>query len=296
VTRAIWENPIVRRELHGFGHRLRDWRLWVGIRLPREPREWGLPAITWFALAPYIQWVLLLALERFNPSLMRYADPGTIFGVFVLGLGFYACAVAVVIGATTVTREREQATWEQVAVTPMTTAELVLGYWISRALPLGLGVLVSLSTWVLLYPHYMPLLERLGPFGWNQVDLISFGIWLLIEVLFLNAVGLMFSTLCRSSAVAATVAFGGVVLIELLLLGAVVRLIDQVDGPRLYWAMMIAHVQIGGAALWVAGARIAVARGESKGDGNSEPFDVPTFPLPQGELQSVPPAEEERRA
>src|SRR5439155_2272552 len=121
----------------------------------------------------------------------------------------------------------EQATWEQVAVTPMTTAELVLGYWLSRALPLGLGLLVSLLTWVLLFPHYMPLLERLGPFNWNQADLISFGIWLLFGVLFLNAVGLMFSTFCRSSAVAATVAFGGVVLIETLLSIAIVRLVDH---------------------------------------------------------------------
>src|SRR5262249_28223443 len=147
VTRAIWENPIVRRELHGFGHRLRDWRLWVGLRLPREPREWGLPAIAWFALAPYILWVLLLVLGRVDPSLKQYADPGTVFEVFLLGLGTYACAVATVIGATTVTREREQATWEQVTVTPMTASELVLGYWLARALPLAIGVLVSLLTW-----------------------------------------------------------------------------------------------------------------------------------------------------
>jgi ABC-type transport system involved in multi-copper enzyme maturation permease subunit len=258
VTRAVWENPIVRRELHGFGHRLRDWRLWIGLRLPREPREWGLPAITWFALAPYIQWVLLLALGRFSPSLLQYAGPGDIFALFLLGLGFYACAVATVIGATTITREREQVTWEQVAVTPMTTAELVLGYWLARALPLVLGVLVSLSVWVLLYPHYMPLLERFGPVDLSQKELLFFGLWLMVDILSWNGLGLMFSTLCRSSAVATVAAVVCLIVIQ------VSTTVDFLDPPIYrrppYTVALTIHAALGGLALLVAGIRLEAIR------------------------------------
>jgi ABC-2 family transporter protein len=265
VSRAVWENPIVRRELHGFGHRLRDWRLWIGLRLPREPREWGLPAITWFALAPYIQWVLLVALGRFSPSLLQYADPGTIFEFFLLGLGTYACAVATVIGATTVTHERELATWEQVAVTPMTTAELVLGYWLSRALPLGLGVVMSLLVWVVLYPHYMPLLERLGRFDLRQRDLLFLGLLLLTAVFSLNAFGLMFSTFCRSSAAAAVGALAGVVVIDCATWGALIGLWDRSIDIPIAAAMLIANVSVGSTALLVAGARLKLARRSESG-------------------------------
>jgi hypothetical protein len=259
VSRAVWENPIVRRELRGFGHRLRDWRLWIGLRLPREPREWGLPAITWFALAPYIQWVLLLALRRLSPSLKQYVDPGAIFEIFLFGLGLYACAVATVIGATAVTREREHRTWEQVAITPMTTVELLLGYWLSRAIPLGLGALVSLLTWVLLYPHYVSLLAQMGPFDFSQRDLMFFGLYFLLELLFLNALGLMFSTFCRSSAAAATLAVFGAVVIDLF---ASIWLADPLNrvGVPVYPARLISNVALGVVALCVAGARLKAAR------------------------------------
>jgi hypothetical protein len=259
LSRAVWENPIVRRELRGFGHRLRDWRLWVGLRLPREPREWGLPAITWFALAPYIQWVLLLALRRLSPSLMPYVDPGGIFEIFLFGLGFYTCIVATVIGATAITHEREQGTWEQVAITPMTTVELLLGYWLSRALPLALGALVSLLTWLLLYPHYVSLLERLGKFDFTQADLFRYGLILLVELLFLSALGVMFSAFCRSSAAAATLALTGAVVIGLL---APAWLIDRVypAGIPTFPALTLVSVALGGIALLVAGARLKAAR------------------------------------
>jgi hypothetical protein len=268
VSRAVWENPIVRRELRGFGHRLRDWRLWVGLRLPREPREWGLPAITWFALAPYIQWVLLLGLRRFNPSLREYVDPGAIFGIFLFGLGLYTCIVATVIGATAITREREQATWEQVAITPMTTVELLLGYWLSRVIPLGLGSLVSLLTWVLLYPHYMSLLERLGPFDFSQTYLLAYGLYLLVELLFLSALGLMFSTFCRSSAAAATLALTGAVVIGLFASIWLTNRLNQVGVPD-YPALLIPSIALGGIALLVAGARLKAARG-AKLEGRSQ--------------------------
>lgn len=267
VSRAVWENPIVRRELRGFGHHLRDWRLWVGLRLPREPREWGLPAITWFALAPYILWLLLLALERVSPSLRQYIAPGTIFSIFLLGLGVYASAVATVIGATTVTREREQATWEQVAVTSMTGSELVLGYWLSRALPLGLGVLSSLLVWVLLYPHYMPLLERFGEFNVDQRDLLRWGFLMLVRVLSFSAIGLMFSTSFRSSAVASTVALGSVTAIDLGTGVGLISIWDAWNNMSIATGMLVVDATLGSAALLVAGARLRAARSPRLGVG-----------------------------
>jgi hypothetical protein len=278
VSRAVWENPIVRRELRGFGHRLRDWRLWVGLRLPREPREWGLPAITWFALAPYIQWVLLLALWRFSPSLRQYVDPGGIFEVFLFGLGLYACAVATVIGATAVTREREQGTWEQVAITPMTTVELLLGYWLSRAIPLGLGVLVSLLTWLLLYPHYVSLLERLGPFDFSQKDLLLGGLYLLVELLFLSALGLMFSTFCRSSAAATTLALTGAVVIGLFASIWLTNRLNQAGVPD-YPSLLIPSIALGGIALLVAGARLRAMR-SAKLEGRTHRKTAARAPVP----------------
>lgn len=206
-------NPIVCREWRGFAPRLRDWRLWTGLQLPRQPREWGLPAVAWFVLAPYIQWALLLLLRRVDATLLQYATPTQLFSVFIIGLGFYACVVSSVIGATAITRERERQTWEQVLVTPLSSGELARGYWLGGAGPIALGVTVSLLGWLLLYPHYLGLLEPLGPFDLTREDLARFGLLLLVRVAALGAVGLAISTVCRRSTLAAAAGVTAAVMI-----------------------------------------------------------------------------------
>lgn len=195
-------NPIVAREWRGFLPGLRDWRLWVGLRLPRQAREWGLPAISWYVIAPYVQWVLLVLIFRFDPWMRSSITPGGIFGIFIAGLGCYACGAAAAIGAATVTRERERGTWDQLAVTPLTRWEIVVGYWIAGAMPLALGVAVSAAGWVLLYPHYLGLLEALGSFELRQEELLRYGALLIARVLAFTAIGIALSAVCARTAVA----------------------------------------------------------------------------------------------
>jgi hypothetical protein len=236
-------NPILCRELRGFAPRLRDWRLWLGVPLPRQPREWGLPAVAWYTLAPYVQWVLLLALRRADASLLQFASPSLLFSVFIVGLGFYACAVSVVVGATTITREREQATWDQVIATPLKSGELAQGYWLGGAGPIVLGVTVSLGGWLLLYPHYLALLEPLGSFEVTAGDLCRFGLLLGARVMALNAVGLAISTLCRRSTFPAAAG----VTVAVLIVGAEIGLYGFPHlGP---WASGLAPTLAGYAAL-----------------------------------------------
>jgi ABC-type transport system involved in multi-copper enzyme maturation permease subunit len=214
-------NPIMEREWRGFLPRLRDWRLWIGVRLPRQPREWGLPAISWYLLAPYVQWVILILLFRIDPWMKAFITPGGIFGIFIAGLGWYACGVAAAIGAATVTRERERGTWDQLAVTPLSRWDLVVGYWLAGALPLALGIGISVAGWVLLYPHYLSLLEALGTFETRQEDLLRYGILLLARVVALTALGIALSAACARTTVATAAAVAGAALVLLAELGIV---------------------------------------------------------------------------
>jgi ABC-type transport system involved in multi-copper enzyme maturation permease subunit len=213
---AFFDNAIVRRELRGLRYRLRDWRLWVGTRLPGEAREWGLPALTWFSIHPYACWVLLTLMERIEPrnaQLLRSFGVD-LFEIILIALVFYTCAISVVIGATTITRERERQTWEQVLATPLTNWELVLGYWLARCLPLMIGAAVATLAWGVLYPHYSRLLTPLGAFSMSWGRVSAAGLGLFAEVAAFTAMGLMFSTCCRRQSVAVALAlatFGGIV-------------------------------------------------------------------------------------
>jgi ABC-type transport system involved in multi-copper enzyme maturation permease subunit len=214
-------NPIVAREWRGFLPRLRDWRLWIGLRLPRQPREWGLPAISWYVLAPYVQWVLLLILFRIDPWMKAFITPGGIFGIFIAGLGWYACGVAAAIGAATITRERERGTWEQLAVTPMTRWDLVRGYWLAGALPLAAGVTISVAGWLLLYPHYLGLLESLGRFDVERGELLRYGVLLTSRVIAFTALGIALSSACGRTAVATAVSVASAAFILVAEMGVV---------------------------------------------------------------------------
>jgi ABC-type transport system involved in multi-copper enzyme maturation permease subunit len=216
---SLFQNPIVLRELRGFRYQLRDWRLWVGLRIPREAREWGLPSLVWLSTLPYACWALLSLMHRIAPRDAQILTLHAVdfFAIIVLVLSLYTWGISTVIGATCIAREREQETWEQVLATPVTNTEMVVGYWLARALPLVLGVGTSVGIWVLLYPQYRELLKPLGAFTLSQRDIMGYGAQLLIRVVAFSAMGVTCSMFCRRQPQAVAVAllsFAAVLVVE----------------------------------------------------------------------------------
>src|SRR5947209_13606814 len=101
-------NAVLRRELRGWRRSSRDWRLWLGLRQPRELREWGLFAVVGFASAPYLVWASVAALRRYDPTVFYPWENEATFGLVVSFLVLYACLVTAVATASSVVGERQR--------------------------------------------------------------------------------------------------------------------------------------------------------------------------------------------
>ncbi len=217
------ENAIARREWRALGHQSRDWRLWLGLRLPKDARGWGLPAIVWCAVIPYALW-----------GIARIAIPwvekqvGPLSTAQALGIpdalmlccslvGLYLALISVALMATAVTREREQETWESLRTTAASSDDILLGLLAGRLGPPLLGFLLVGVFWVATLGHTTELLSRYLP---TRMDGPALG-WLVLEsvlmALSLGLVATAISTRCRRSGVAVVASTGASIL---LLLGA----------------------------------------------------------------------------
>lgn len=226
AVRALRENPIARRELRGLVRQARDWRLWVGLRLPRDARGWGMPAVVWFSLAPYVVWSALALLHRFMPKLtsdpmgIEVALPGSapglggsqgfidVLGLCFLLLGLYVCGAALAVMAPAVARERQQETWESLRSTTTSPHEILLGLLVGRLLPVLGAFFVASVAWVAAYPHYTRLLRPLAPFTLLQGDLAA-GLFLML--LGATTVGLIATAASARSRSAGTAVVAGAV-------------------------------------------------------------------------------------
>ncbi len=215
--RTVWplaENPLARREWRALAHQARDWRLWLGLRVPKDARGWGVPAVAWFFLAPYVVLAALATGHRFAPEYFTFRDlsPYPVIDVLALCLamlGIYVCMIAVALMAPVLTRERERETWESLRTTITAPREILMGLLAGRLGPVLLAYLGVGAFWVLARPHYAPLLQRYAPF---LLDGPQIGLLVLQSALFALAAGTVAtaaSAWCRTSGVAITASVVG---------------------------------------------------------------------------------------
>jgi len=197
-------NPIARRELRGLVHQFKDWRLWVGVRLPKDARGWGVPAVAWFCLLPYIIWAALSNLDRVVPARAPVSGPSLapmldVMAICLVLLSVYLWGLAIALMAPSVTREREKETWESLKVTAATPEDIVLGLLGGRLLPvLGAYLLVGI-VWVALLPHYAPLLEPYSPFQMGASHLAGYVLLSALMALCIGIVSMAASAWCKTS-------------------------------------------------------------------------------------------------
>jgi ABC-type Na+ efflux pump permease subunit len=248
---GLSENPLILREQRVWRRRMRDWRLWLGLRVPRGAREWGLPAVVWFALAPYVIWASVVLLRRVAPGLPA-ADNVVIFEIVVFALMLYACLVIAVSTAAAVAGERQQATWESILATPLSGAELVVGNLLARAGPTLGGVLLAILVWAVARPHYATLLEPVGGIDIPAADFPVFGGAMLLRMLTIGAAGIAVSSRsCRLGSASA-----GAIALALMLLAVDLgtkRWLDGLGAPALNALLfLIGSLLFGCAALEAA--------------------------------------------
>jgi hypothetical protein len=201
VIRAILDNPIAVREWRVLRRRAGDWRIWVGLKWSVDPIVWGAPVVLTYALGPYGLWAVLAFLGR-----LRLVPPGGLpldpFFMLALVFWFYVVAISLVLGATAVTREREQQTWDQVRITPHTGHERAMGLLWGRLGPVWISFALAAGPWWLsqplasawLAPGIRPVLSR-----GEVVPVEALILWLSVLA---GQFGLLASARSKSTAVA----------------------------------------------------------------------------------------------
>lgn len=162
ALRRLPDNPILRREWRSLAHELRDWRVWLYLRQPRDARGWAVRALAWCALLPYALWA---ALARLPAGLLAAVGRGYVDLLLLCYalVGLYLCLLAAAVMAGSIVRERERETWEALRTTGTSCHELLLGLLCGRLLPVFVIYLAAGMVWSYARPHYAPLLQRYAP-------------------------------------------------------------------------------------------------------------------------------------
>jgi ABC-type transport system involved in multi-copper enzyme maturation permease subunit len=151
MIHAILDNPIAVREWRVLRRRSADWRIWVGLKWTLDPIVWGAPVVLTYALGPYGLWAVLALLGR-----LRLIPPGGLpldpFFMLALVFWFYVVAISLVLGATSVSHEREQQTWDQLQATPLTGPEKALGLLWGRLGPIWISLALTAVFWSMSLP------------------------------------------------------------------------------------------------------------------------------------------------
>lgn len=163
ALRHLPDNPILRREWRSLAHELRDWRVWLYLRQPRDARGWAVRALSWCALLPYALWAALKVLPA---GVLPPAGGRWYFDLLLLCyalVGFYLCLLATAVMAGSIVRERERETWEALRTTGTSYHDLLLGLLCGRLLPVLGTFLAAGMVWSYARPQYAPLLQRYAP-------------------------------------------------------------------------------------------------------------------------------------
>jgi len=170
------ENPLAIREWRALRHQARDWRLWLGLRIPKDARGWGVPAIAWFFLAPYIVWGALTLGRRAAPAYFTFTPVAGLPSIDILGLCFtmlaaYPALVAAALMSSAISAERERESLDDLRAAMGSPHDLLLGLLAGRVGPVLLSFTIIGALWVVARPHYAPLLQSFTPFTWSAPQL-----------------------------------------------------------------------------------------------------------------------------
>ena len=231
ALRRLGDNPIALREWRGLLHQCRDWRLWLGLRLPKDARGWGVPAVAWFAVAPFLLWGMVKLLQKAIPSLnFQASSPGDpsldLLSLTLLALALYSACSAVGLMAPAVVRERERETWEQLRTAALSRDEILVGLLAGRLAPVLAMLLVAGGTWVALRPVYAPLLQAMTPFRMTSVQITTLVGMSMAFVLASGTLSLAASTWSRRTGTAVLAATFG-----LLFTAAITTLLELQSPP-----------------------------------------------------------------
>lgn len=229
ALRELRDNPLAVREWRGLAHQARDWRLWVGLRIPRDARGWGVPAIAWFFLAPYVVWGSLTAGRRVAPAYFTFAPTPGVPEIDILALCFallaiYPGVVAAALMASAVSRERENETWDTLRSTVASPHDILLGLLAGRLGPVLLCYGVVGLVWVLARPHYAPLMASFVPFSWSGPRLAGVVGVSLALALAVGVVSIAASVRMRRSGTATVLSASAVLLLGAPAVAAIVML------------------------------------------------------------------------
>lgn len=165
--KSLSENALAQREWRGLLHQSRDWRLWVGLRVPKDARGWGLPAVAWCCILPYALALMLRWVQGWLPRQYGYLPPAAMPDVLALSfglVGLYLCLISAALMAPAITREREKETWETLRAAVGSPHEILVGLAAGRLGPVLAGYAAVAAFWWLTRPHYTPLFAHIAPF------------------------------------------------------------------------------------------------------------------------------------
>ncbi len=226
---TLRENAIAAREWRSLRKSLRDWRLWFGLRIPRDAREWGVPVIGWTALIPYIVWGIMLMVGRVSPAfvadLPRLRIDMTAICLWVYS--GYSVLMSAIIMASAVTRERERETWDLVRSAALSRHEVLLGLLSGLLGPILLTQALVGVLWVLLEPHYRALLREVAPLFASPLQIAEIAIIALYASLAMGCVALAISSACRRTSVSVVLSIISVAMVPVVTLGALWLLTRQ---------------------------------------------------------------------
>lgn len=235
ALRGLPDNPIARREWRSLRHELRDWRVWLYVRQPRDARGWALRALAWCALLPYALWAALAGLERWRSmwlDLPRFLD--LVLLCFAL-VGLYLSLMSAAVMAPSIVRERERETWEALRSTATGPHELLLGLLLGRLAPLLASFLAVGMVWSYSRPHYAPLLQSYAPVR-SSGPQIALLVWeLALVAAGAGSLSLAASAWCRKGGTANAVAAADVLLLIGGLLSALLAL-PRIEGAVILFA------------------------------------------------------------
>lgn len=167
AVRGLPDNPLARREWRGLLRQSRDWRLWVGIRLPADARGWGMPSLALCCLLPYFLGFLLGVLHRVLPAQYGFLPPREMPDILAISfglVGLYLSLITIALLAPALSRERERETWDALRSTITSPHEILVGLLVGRAGPVFATYLLVSLVWVATRSTYVPLFAPHAPF------------------------------------------------------------------------------------------------------------------------------------
>src|SRR5437660_7161282 len=223
VLPSILDNPIAVREWRALRRRAADWRIWVGLKWPLDPIVWGAPVVLTYAIAPYGLWAMLACLRGLHAA-GKEKIPFDAFSLLAIVFWCYVVAISLVLGATAITHEREQKTWDQLRVTALSRGERAAGFLWGRLGPIWASAMVTAGLWWLLRPSYFPLLATFVEVRISR-NAIALGTLVTVSIsLLVGEIGMLASARFKSTAVAVVLAV--LMAAPLALLGAITLFLD----------------------------------------------------------------------